>query len=187
MAKFSLILISIFVTLVGFTWDKPKHPERIVIEVPEPQRNFKEHLKDAARAYGVPESIAAAMVWQESRGRMDSIRYEPGQVERAKKLSRASGESLRMYASSHCSLQIMGWHTPALGLTWSDLYDPKTCAEVGMKIMGDCLNRHRDKDPMTRTMKGLTCYNGSEEYAKAILNRLGQKLLESHIKEAIRG
>lgn len=177
----SLLIILLSAVITGFAANKVK-PREIVVEVPEKEREFSDYLKDSARAYGVPETVAFAMVWQESRGRMDSIRYEPGQVERAKKLTKASGENLRMYASSHCSLQILGWHTPNLGLTWSDLYDPRTCAEVGMKIMGQCMNRHREKDPLNRTHQALKCYNGSDEYARNILNRLGQKLLEQHLK-----
>jgi len=160
---------------------RPRPVEQVIVEVPEAQREFKEYLSESARAYGVPETVAAAMVWQESGGKMNSIRFEPGQVERAKKLTKASGEQLRMYASSHCALQIMAWHTPQYGLAWSDLYNPQTCAELGMKIMGDCMNRHKNKPALEKVKGALTCYNGSEEYARAILNRLGQKLLETHL------
>jgi soluble lytic murein transglycosylase-like protein len=183
MAK-SILIIVLSACIFGFAAHKTK-PEKIVIEVPEKEREFSDYLKESARAYNVPETIAFAMVWQESRGRMDSIRYEPGQVERARKLTKASGENLRMYASSHCAGQVMGYHTPALGLSWSDLYNPQTCAEVSMKIMGQCMQRHKEKDPLTRTHQALKCYNGSDEYARNILNRLGQKLLEQHLRGGV--
>lgn len=156
--------------------------ETRVIEVPEKQREFREYLRESANAYGVPETVAFAMAHQESGGRMNAIRYEPGQVERARKLTKASGEQLRMYASSHCSMQVMGWHAPALGLSWSDLYNPRTCAEIGMKIMSQCMHRHEGKNALDQTHQALKCYNGGDEYARAVLNRLGQELLENHLR-----
>lgn len=182
MAK-SLLIILLSACIFGFA-TRQILPEKVLIEVPVPEkeREFSDYLRESARAYGVPETIAFAMIWQESKGRMDSIRYEPGQVERARKLTKATGENLRMYASSHCSAQVMGWHTPGMGLTWSDLYNPRTCAEVAMKIMGDCMHRHKEKDALTRTQSALKCYNGGDEYARIILNRLGQKLLTQHLQ-----
>lgn len=154
-----------------------------LVTVPEPKREFDEYLSESARAYGVPETIAAAMAFQESRGRMDAIRYEPGQVERAKKLTGASGEQLRMYASSHCGLQVMGWHTPQYGLKWSDLYDPRTCADLGMKIMADCLKRHAKLPAVDRTFNALVCYNGGKPYANEIMGRLAEKLLKAELEK----
>jgi hypothetical protein len=171
----------------GYQELKPRPIEQVVIEVPEAQRNFNEYLRESARAYGIPESIAVAMMQQESGGKKNAIRFEPGQMERARAISKASGDQLRMYSSSHCQMQIMGWHAPKYGLAWSDLYDSKTCAELGMKIMGDCVSRHKGKKPLDKVKGALTCYNGSEEYAKAILNRIGQKLLEVHLESELKG
>jgi soluble lytic murein transglycosylase-like protein len=176
-----LIVISLTACL------ESKAPERVIVEVPAKPREFKHYLREAAKAYGVPETIAAAMVVQESGWRMEAIRFEPGQIERAKRVSKASGEQLRMYASSHCALQVMGWHTPPLGLKWNDLYDPQTCAEVGMKIMSDCLRRSKDKSPLERVFNGLTCYNGSESYARSVLNKIGAGLLNSHLSKELGG
>lgn len=156
-------------------------------EVQAQEKSFAEYLKDSAKAYGVPVTVAFAMAHQESGGKMAAIRYEPGQVERAKKLSGASGENLRMYASSHCALQVMGWHAPGLGMTWADLYNPRTCAETGMKIMADCMHRHKGRDPLEQTHQALKCFNGGDEYARTILNRLGQKLLKSHLETEMKG
>ena len=177
------IIVSALLTSGVWVYKEVQPPkiEQIIVEVPEAQRNFKEYLRESARAYGVPETVAFAMIQQESGGQRNAIRFEPGQMERAKKLSKATGEQLRMYSSSHCEAQVMGWHTPELGLTWSDLYNPQTCAEVSMKIMGNCMNRHKNKLALDKVKGALTCYNGSEEYARAILNRLGQKLLETHL------
>lgn len=163
----------------------PKIKE-VFVEVPEKPKSFDAYLRSSARAYGVPYSLAQAMVRQESGGKMNAIRYEPGQVERAKKITGATGEQLRMYASSHCSLQIMAWHTPKYSLTWSDLYNPEVCAEMGMKIMADCLNRHKGaKSAAHRAFKALACYNGSEEYAQKIMNKLGEDLLDQYFTRAM--
>lgn len=163
---------------LGFRFTPPEIREReVIVETPEKERDFSEHLTEAARAYGVPLLVARAMVNQESGGKMSAIRYEPGQVEIAKKISKASGDQLRQYASSHCALQVMGYNTKRFNLTWSDLYNPRTCAEVGMAMMRDCMDRQKGGNALKRTFGALKCYNGGEEYARSILNKIGEQLL----------
>jgi len=185
MKNFITVILAALMTC-GFAFYQSQPPREIIIEVPEKQREFREYLKDAARAYGVPNTLAAAMVWQESKGRMDSIRFEPGQMERARKVTKAAGEQLRMYSSSHCSLQIMGYNAATMGISWAELYSPQMCAEVGMKIMGSCLNRHKEKEPVDRAYQALKCYNGGDEYARDILNRLGKTLLAQHLSQEMK-
>ena len=135
MSKLITVILAALLTM-GMAYYRPVEFREIekIVEIPAREKAFNEYLEESAKAYGVPISVARAMVQQESGGKMASIRYEPGQVERAKKITKASGDQLRMYASSHCSLQIMAWHAPTYGLTWADLYHPQNCAEVGMHI-----------------------------------------------------
>jgi soluble lytic murein transglycosylase-like protein len=182
MSKLITVILAAFIT-IGFAYYRPVEVREIekIIEVPAQELPFNVHLEGAARAYGVHLFIAQAMVHQESGGKMAAIRHEPGQMERAKKLTKASGEQLRMFASSHCALQILGWHAPTYGLTWADLYNPQTCAEVGMHILSKCLERHKGKPPVAQLKEGLTCYNGSETYARIIMARVGEQLLGQYL------
>jgi hypothetical protein len=182
MSKLITIILAALLTM-GLAYYRPVEFREIekIVEVREKERSFSEYLEESAKAYGVPLTVAHAMVHQESGGKMASIRHEPGQMERAKKVTRFSGENLRQASSSHCALQIMGYNAHTLGLSWADLYNPQTCAEVGMAIMGKCIERHKAKSPLAKMTGALTCYNGSEAYAHAILNRLGRALLEEHL------
>jgi soluble lytic murein transglycosylase-like protein len=187
MKKVLIGLVALLIVGAGFVAPGRVREVTKLVEVPAKERSFGDYLTVAARAYGVPESVAFAMAHQESGGKMDAIRHEPGQMERARKLTKASGEQLRMYASSHCALQVMGWHAPGLGLSWADLYKPETCAEVGMKILAQCIQQHRGKDAIGQMHSALKCYNGGDEYARTVLNRLGHDLLRAHLKEKLRG
>lgn len=110
---------------------------------------------------------------------MNAIRYEPSQMARAQKIT-SNPEQQRQYASSHCALQIMGWWAPKYNLTWSDLYDPETCFEVGMNILANC--HERQKGTKVDKIRGaLICYNGSEKYADVVLARIGTLLIERNL------
>lgn len=140
------------------------------------ERNFEELIQSVPPKYGVPPVLAEAIVEQESNGRRDAVRFEPGQMGRARKCSKDPAQQ-RMFASSHCAFQIMGWHAPRYGITWSDLYDPETCVEVAMAILKDCLDKHEGKPTVEQFHGALACYNGSTTYADHVLNRLGRKLI----------
>lgn len=160
---------------------EPRVVEKLVhVEVEKPQADLKTLIKEIPPKYGIPPLLAAAMVERESGGKMDAIRYEPGQVDRAKKITKNESQ-IRMYASSHCALQIMGWHAPRYGLSWSDLYDPETCVEVSMSILKDCMDRHTGKRKVDQIKGALTCYNGSPVYAQAIKDRLSDLLIEHNL------
>lgn len=151
-----------------------------LIEVHKPSPSLKDLLQSVPPAYGVSPALAAAMVNMESGGRMDAIRFEPGQMTRAAKFSK-DPEQQRMLSSSHCALQIMGYNAARLGISWSDLYDPETCFETGMAILKECLDRHKNKSKYQQLHSALVCYNGGEKYADAILGRIGRVLIEQNL------
>jgi hypothetical protein len=187
MKKVLIGLVALLIIGAGFAAPGRVREVTKLVEVPAKERSFGDYLTIAARQYGIPETIAFAMVEQESGGQMDAIRHEPGQMERAKRVTKATGEQLRMFASSHCALQVMGWHAPTYQISWADLYRPETCAEIGMHILAKCYERNRQGDALSRTVGALTCYNGSEKYARDVINRLGHDLLRAHLKEKLRG
>lgn len=137
-------------------------------------------LREVPPKYGVSSLLAAAIVEQESNGAMNAVRFEPSQMDRAAKITK-NPDQQRMYASSHCALQIMGWWAPKYSLQWSDLYDPETCFEVGMTILKGCMDRHVGKSKVGQIRGALTCYNGSERYADVVLNRIGDLLIEKNL------
>jgi hypothetical protein len=157
-----------------------KPPVKLV-EVEKHAPDLRTLIERIPPQYGLSPLVAAAMVEQESGGKKDAIRYEPGQLERARKIT-SNPEQQRMYASSHCALQVMGWHMPRFNLSWADLYDTETCVEVSMTILKDCLDKqHTKKNKYEKLYGALACYNGSEKYAQAILGRLGTMLIEKDL------
>ncbi len=189
MAK--LFLITFFLScLLGFSLrgDSPGEPLRVI----EGKKNFGEYLKESARAYGVPEALAAAMVAQESEAAKSpehAVRYEPGQLSRGRAAAIKIGlkgsidfdEQARAFSSSVCPLQVMAYHVAEEGEHWSVLHSPKICAEYGMRIFAKCRERHAKRPPLEREFKALECYNGSSVYSKKVLNRLGERLLAQYL------
>lgn len=151
-----------------------------LIQVHKPTPGLKELIETVPPVYGVSPVLAAAMTDQESGGRMDAIRFEPSQMTRAAKYSK-NPEQQRMLSSSHCALQVMGYNAARLGISWADLYDPETCFEAGMKVLKECLDRHKDKKKYDQIYNALTCYNGSERYAQLILGKIGRALIEESL------
>lgn len=135
--------------------------------------DFGAHVITAAKAYGIPIDLALAVSHQESRGDMSAVRGEPQTKHYAVRALKAVGwidsggnplfGSWEPWTSSHCALQIMGWNAPRYGLTWQDLKDPETCAEVGMNILANCKARKGSWEG------ALECYNGSKKYAKEVM------------------
>lgn len=181
---FSALLISSVVGALTVR-DFITPPERIVevpreIEVPERPRSVDELVAEIAPRFEVSPLVVAAIIDQESNGERSAIRYEPGQVKRAQKITR-NEQQQRMYASSHGVMQIMGWWAPEFKLEWSDLYDTRTNIELGCAILRRGLDRHQGKPKYARLRAALGEYNGSLEYADAVLARIGRKLIEERL------
>jgi hypothetical protein len=154
----------------------------VPVEVPAPKKTLETLLVEIPPKYGVSPLIAQAIAHQESGVRMDAIRFEPGQVNRAIKATKRTDEvSIRQYASSHCAMQVMGYHTPRYGKTWADLYDAEICLEMSMAIYRDCATRSKATSKLRQIREALTCYNGSEKYADVVISRLGRMLIEENL------
>lgn len=157
----------------------PETIERVVkVMVPEPRKTFAQLAAEIPAEYGIPEDIIAVLLEKESGtgGRMSAIRFEAHHMSRAGKLTKNSDEQ-RMYASSLCAMQIMGWHAPSYDLRWSDLLEPETCLRVGSDILRKCLDRHAGKTPLERIRQAAICYNGAESYGNHFVKLLGQRLI----------
>jgi len=171
-------------SLYGFV-NPPVAVRRVEVPVPveAPTPQLDELLREVPQAYGISPLVAQAIAHRESNGRMGAKRYEPHLLERAKKVAPkgAMPEEVREYASSHCAMQVLGLHMPRLGLQWFDLYDPRTCVEVSMKILRECMDRHKGKSKVEQIHGALACYNGSTEYADAVMSRIGEALIEQYL------
>lgn len=154
--------------------------ERVHVEVPAKKKSLREIIETVPASYGISPIVAAAIVERESNGKGDAIRFEPGQMARAARITK-NPEQQRMYASSHGLFQVMGWHAPRFDLSWKDLYDQETNAEVAMAILKDCMDRARGKSKAQKLHSALACYNGSTTYADAVMARLGQLLIEEKL------
>lgn len=154
----------------------------VTVPVVPPKKSVRELVEEMSPEFHVSPLLVGAIVERESGGKMDAVRFEPSQVERARKVSKSSNENqVRAYASSHCALQVMGYHAPKYGVSWADLYTPETCFRVGLSILKDCMDRNANKPKVQQIHGALACYNGSTEYADAVIGRLGELLIEQSL------
>lgn len=160
-------------------------PERVhevekLVHVERPQPTLDELLEIVPPQYGVAPLLARAIINRESGGRMDAVRFEPTHWDRALKAAPKGTprDTVRLYASSICALQVMGWHAPRFGFSPVDLFNPQNCFDAGMAILKDCMDRHSGKTRAAQIRSALTCYNGSTEYADEVMQTLGQMLID---------
>lgn len=143
------------------------------------KQSLAESISLISSQNGVSPLLSLAIVDQESGGKIDAIRFEPSQIERARRVvGNKSADELHQYASSHGLFQIMGYHAKRFNLSWVDLYKPETNITIGTKILAECINKSKKVSKYDRIFDGLVCYNGSEKYAKEVIGRLGKTLIE---------
>ena len=173
------IFITILLSVALFSLGASAFPERFQLnkEAETKDISIYDLIKEIAPKYNVPIPLAEAIVAQESAGKRNAIRYEPGQMGRARKYSK-NPEQQKMIASSHSYFQVMGWHAIEKQLSWVDLYDPRINTEVAMAILHDCLERHKGKGRVRQIKKALECYNGSSRYADEVFSALAERLIE---------
>jgi soluble lytic murein transglycosylase-like protein len=150
----------------------------VTIEKPEP--TVAELLKEIPPLYGISPLVMAAIIDRESAGQRASIRFEPGQMDRARKISK-NPEQQRMYASSHGLAQVMGWWAPEFRISWADLYDNRTNIEIACAILKKGLDRHQNLPKAKQLHAALTSYNGSTVYADAVMRKLGDSLIDRNL------
>jgi soluble lytic murein transglycosylase-like protein len=150
-----------------------------IVEVPRAEEKVEDLLEEIPESYGVSKLVVEEVIKKESNGKHSSLRFEPHHMSRAAKFTNNPDEQ-RMYASSHGLMQVMAWHLPPMGLTWSDLYDKRINIEVGTKILKDCLLRQKGTQ-WEKYHEALVCYNGSTKYADDVMNRVGRRLAEERL------
>ena len=93
-----------------------------VVHVQAPKKSIEEIIDNSAKAYGLNPLLLKAIIKAESDFDEDAIRFEPHHLKRkdVQKYGKNKSEK-RMYASSIGLMQIMAWHAPKYGLTWSEL------------------------------------------------------------------
>ncbi|MFM7011396.1 MAG: hypothetical protein ACKO0Z_19060 [Betaproteobacteria bacterium] len=136
--------------------------------------------------YKTPELVVDVLLEKESAGgNKDQLyRFEPGQMSRAQKLTRSDGEA-RMLASSHCPLHVMGMPAREMGIHWSDLYDPETCAKAGCgywRKQYEAASKEGDK--IQQLHSAFRSYNGAGpaavKYANDAIDRLAVRLVSDY-------
>lgn len=184
--KQGVILSTTVLAVTGaayFAGQLPPEIKEVVrqVHVRAPEPTLSDLLETVPNEFGVNRILVEAILVKESYGgRKDAIRFEPGQMERAAKITKDK-EQQRMYASSHCPMQVMGWHAPDYGLSWSDLYDLENCFDVGMAILRKCLDKQKTGSKFEKTRAALACYNGSYSYADSVLAMVGKRLIEENL------
>lgn len=152
-----------------------------IVQVEKPEPSIEELLKTLPTQYSIDPVLVASMIEQESGYKKDAIRFEPGQMGRAAKLTK-NPEQQKMFASSHGLMQIMGWHAPKYGLSWADLYKTQTNFELGLTILKNCIDRNKEKQGYEKYYSALACYNGSETYSEIVMKRYAKVLINERSK-----
>ena len=192
MKSFTRILIKLPILAVLFllgsvalgkknTWGSP-HSNKTPLPNIVSEMSLVEALNIIPPKYGVPAQVVSVLIEKESGGDMAAIRFEPSQIKHAEKYSK-NKDLQRMYASSHCALQIMGYNAAARGVEWYELYKPETCVEVGMNIWAKCRENRCDKTSSSYDCikATATCYNGSTKYAADFMRRLGEDVINQNL------
>lgn len=141
-----------------------------------------------AQELRVPRIVGLILFQKESGDGENVYRFEPKVYERIKARSRESDSEIRMLASSHGPLQVMGFNAePRCGIHWSKLYGPQGIW-CGLKIMRENLNAHKNtRDIGERAWLAFRDYNGSgpdaERYADHAMSIAGRLMLQQWEKE----
>ena len=143
---------------------------------PKPQPGVKDFVAEIARANGFEPKLIEAMIDQESRWRVDAMRFEPGKAAEFREAGARDDEVTALSTSFGLMQVIFGLHRESCGLKSPiELFEPRKNIACGVKWLKHCFNRRGD------VRKALACYNGSganaEEYADEVLKRLANKMV----------
>ena len=157
-------------------------------------RRIASLIDDAAVRYDLDRNIVAAIIFQESRGNIWAIRYEPKFYERHlahKKREDLSGyvpkgtPTLRTEKTSRATsfglMQIMGETARWRGFRaryLSALLKPSTNINFGCKYLRYLLNLSNAATKEEQYQAALQKYNGSSAYPKIILRIIADKQFE---------
>lgn len=136
----------------------------------------------AGKYPGIPKFIIDILIAKESTNRKDAVKFEAHHMSTYAAKITKDPELQRMYASSWGCMQVMGWHAPRFGMTYAQLLIPRNNVEVGVAILSDCFERHKNvKDKYERYYNAFKCYNGADVYAKDMMSRVVDKLIEINL------
>jgi hypothetical protein len=166
-----IMLILVLLAVCGFAAQ-----DSIRFEVAAIRGDYPTLVRIAAKRYGVPLELAIASYKVESRERRDSYRFEVGQMPLGRKVATELKipefefeNQAKMYASSHCPMQVMGYHAPKHKLSWLDLYKPANCVNIGMEEKKKCFEAASKEHAYAREIYRATerCYNGGNIHTKS--------------------
>lgn len=126
-------------------------------KTPEPSP-YRHAIQAAAAQHGLDPDLVESVVFQESSGRADAFRHEPGYFERyVKGQAPWAAYDPRRVASSYGLMQIMFPTAVQYGYDGEPegLFDITTNLTLGCQILRDLLDRF-GQDPL----KALAAYNG---------------------------
>jgi len=168
---------------IAAAFDRPQPVggrEAIRVPAAPRERAVEELVEEIPPRYGIPSLVVGAIIKRESGGRRDALRFEPGQLSRAAKLTN-DPQLRRAYATSWGLMQVMGFHAPGLSISYSELLDAETNIEAGCAILARCLERSKPGGKVDRLRAALVCFNGSPAYADAVLASVGAQLLDREL------
>lgn len=170
------------------TWAVAKIPKRYAVQVVRPNDVPIEQLVEmVAQEFRINPIIVKAMAIQESGSyeRANRVRFEPHLLDAALRPPAGLNEIERqLFASSHGLLQIVfGFHYKRCGLgqyDWDKLHEPIINLRCGLTILRDNLQTPKVQTlqrPADRLRAALKMYNGSSEYADAVMGRVADFLI----------
>lgn len=139
---------------------------------------YRPEIVAAARAHGLPADLVEAIVVQESSGRADAFRFEPGVWAWFKANPLAAGLNARRAASSYGLMQILFATATDYGFRAEPeyLFLPKTNLDLGCRHFAMLLKWAGSNVP-----KALQAYNGGKggvgrpqtiAYSKSVLGHI---------------
>lgn len=160
----------------------------VTVEVQAQPEDYAELIKEVAPKYGIPIEVVAVLLKQEDTNQKYDYAFEPSQMSKAREEIRRRGltgmaaneSQQRLYASSFCPLQVMGYNTAKEDHPL-DLLKPRTCVETAMRVMANCLARWKDKPARAKYYQGFLCYNGGESYANRAITLLDNYVYERRL------
>lgn len=141
---------------------------------------LNEAISKHAKAFGIDERIAHTIAAVESNHNMNARRREPGADGYARTLT-SDPQEIKRLASAHCAFQVLATTAHGKGVSVAELYDPETCAMMGLWYWAKCRDLKCSRwDSRTEcAYKTAQCYNGgpgsksakAKQYARRFVRR----------------
>lgn len=172
-----LVTLATLATFGGLQAKGWLEPPIEYVEVSPGEKPISQIIRDVAHEHGVSPLLVEAIIRHESRYDAEALRFEAHHEKHAAKHAKTP-EQRRMYASSVGLMQVMAWHAPRYGLTWSDLLNPETNIRVGTDILAQCQKKFGSGN-VSKLKQVLGCYNGDpNKYPPKVFEALGEIVAE---------